>query len=649
MVTVRSAPSSPTGWTAASPGAMAASPGPIHSAAPAPASLPLAPAAAPSIPPAPPLPAAPGPGQSPAPTAGKDGPSGGRPARLRNFNWEAIPAERIRGHPNLWTAAGRPGGFPLDVHLLEQLFGQRPEPPGAALRGQSAEQVSLLDAKKILHLGIFLKQFKRPVQEIVADIQQGMGAAYGAENLLELTKLLPDVEEVKRLEAFRGDGACLSEAELFALLLVRVPSYGRRLELLVLQEEFFPQLRTLQSAIQIMTEAVLELLDCEELHDLIRLVLKAGNYLNQGGYAGSALGFRLPSLLRLADTKANQPGVDLLHFLALEAEKMDPNLLHFPSKLPHVGPASRIVEQEVMVELQRLGERLLGAQAGLQALDLEAQMEPFLERADAELRATRASWEGLQEAMATLVDFLCEDPETLSLAECCGVVQAFGERFLAAVQENRAREAAVQRQRQQRQEREQREKQKRRSIATCSAGDPGLQDVQLDLLLWQPQHPRSGRRSRPPPLTESPQARERPLHFSRRHTLTVLPACPEPSARELSAPEAPPGLPPPPTTTTTTSSSSSSSGSSKKVARLWGGGLGALLRSPGASPGPSSPEPSSGGFRFSGLFSRKTLLEGPEAPTSPQASSPKDVSALVGFFRRLSLGDKPRPTSSPQP
>lgn len=37
----------------------------------------------------------------------------------------------------------------------------------------------------------------------------------------------------------------------------------------------------------------------------------------QGGYAGSALGFRVSSLLRLADTKSNKPGVDLLHFVAL--------------------------------------------------------------------------------------------------------------------------------------------------------------------------------------------------------------------------------------------------------------------------------------------------------------------------------------------
>lgn len=91
-----------------------------------------------------------------------------------------------------------------------------------------------------------------------------------------------------------------------------------------------------------------ELLECEELHTILHLILSAGNYLNsvspwrrrpaaplppppnqcsraaatpplhsQGSYAGSAAGFRLASLLKLPNTKANEPGVDLLHFVAM--------------------------------------------------------------------------------------------------------------------------------------------------------------------------------------------------------------------------------------------------------------------------------------------------------------------------------------------
>ncbi|ETE61913.1 hypothetical protein L345_12334, partial [Ophiophagus hannah] len=63
--------------------------------------------------------------------------------------------------------------------------------------------------------------------------------------------------KVEKLESFQGDRSRLSEAEVFALLLVQVPSYARRLELLVLKLQLLPQLSTLQSAIQTLTRAAL--------------------------------------------------------------------------------------------------------------------------------------------------------------------------------------------------------------------------------------------------------------------------------------------------------------------------------------------------------------------------------------------------------
>lgn len=38
---------------------------------------------------------------------------------------------------------------------------------------------------------------------------------------------------------------------------------------------------------------------------------------SQGGYAGSAVGFRMASLLKLADTKANKPGMNLMHYVVM--------------------------------------------------------------------------------------------------------------------------------------------------------------------------------------------------------------------------------------------------------------------------------------------------------------------------------------------
>ncbi|XP_039353175.1 FH2 domain-containing protein 1-like isoform X1 [Mauremys reevesii] len=575
-----------------------------------------------------------------------------RRSKLRSFHWTVIPAERVRGRPSVWTASSRHDRTPLDVAHLEELFGEQPGwgPRGPLLLGRPQGQVSLLDSKKILNLEIFLKQFKRPVQQIVADLRAGAGALYGAEKLLELCKMLPDADEqVKTLRAFQGPWSQLSDAEAFSLLLVGVPSYARRLELLVLKEEFFPQLNSLKSSIQILTEAARELLGCEELHIVIRLVLRAGNYMNTGGYAGHAAGFRMASLLRLADTKANKPGVDLLHFVAMEAERKDRSLLDFPSKLEHVGLASRIQEQEVASELQGLGERLAGARSSLPELG-PGQLEPFLQLAQAELGTVQAELERLRQDTAALRDFYCEDEALFCLQEMCAVLHAFGGRFRTAVQENRAREQAEQR----RQQLERQRQEKRRSIATCSAQEPELQDVELDFLLMRTPHlcrrsrtprgPRTGpcgsldlgagvrpdQAALPEPSTrETGQGR-----LSRRHTLAILPAHPEPQDSLGPAPAPPPGLPATPV-------------GRKGGLMAW---LPERLPSPGASPKAvgcsldTSPSRS-----FPSLFRKKAPspgAEGQAGPVSPTAS-PKGVSTLAGFFWRLSLAEKPlRPSQS---
>ena len=37
----------------------------------------------------------------------------------------------------------------------------------------------------------------------------------------------------------------------------------------------------------------------------------------QGGYAGNAVGFKMASLLKLVDTRANKPGMNFMHYVAL--------------------------------------------------------------------------------------------------------------------------------------------------------------------------------------------------------------------------------------------------------------------------------------------------------------------------------------------
>ncbi|KAJ8266674.1 hypothetical protein GJAV_G00133320 [Gymnothorax javanicus] len=388
---------------------------------------------------------------------------------------------------------------------MEELFshsaaGQSPNervPPGRGGRGmlvtaQTTETIFILNAKRSMNIGIFLKQFKRPMTELLKDIQLGKWTESGTGKLRELSKHLPEEEEVKRLLAFRGDLSCICEADLFMVLLVKVPCYEERIRGLVLREEFLPLVEEMKQSISIMTSAAKELLACDDLHSIIRLVLKAGNYMNAGGYAGSAIGFRMTSLLKLVETKANKPSMNLMHYVAMQAQEIDETLLKFPIQLRSIGAAARINKQEVEADFKREVERVKGSKEDCcKHQDLQLQMESFLQTAESILAEVEVSLQALDSASQSVAEFFCEEPSQFKLEECCSIFHSFCEKFMRALQENRERELAEQKRRQRLQYAA-----KRRSVATCSSldRDKDLEGVALEYVLEKFLSSRASRR-----------------------------------------------------------------------------------------------------------------------------------------------------------
>ena len=62
---------------------------------------------------------------------------------------------------------------------------------------------------------------------------------------------------------------------------------------------------------------VADIRKCVALSIIMHMILQCGNYLNRGVSLGNAAGFQLSSLQKLTDTKANKPGINLLHYVAM--------------------------------------------------------------------------------------------------------------------------------------------------------------------------------------------------------------------------------------------------------------------------------------------------------------------------------------------
>ncbi|NXB05149.1 FHDC1 protein, partial [Cnemophilus loriae] len=454
-------------------------PCPLTGAPPAP---PLPPGMPPPPPPPPPLP---GPNIPLPPQLVNGHDSHGKKKRMRSFFWKTIPEEQVRGKNNIWTIAARPQ-YQIDTKTIEELFGQQEEAKPQDSRNRSLkssfketkEEVSILDAKRSMNIGIFLKQFKKSAESIIEDIYHGRSQPYGSELLHEFLKLLPEAEEVKKLKAFDGDVSKLSQADYFMYLLIQVPNYALRIEAMVLEREFSPSCASLQDDMKIIRRATKELMTCEELHSILHLVLQAGNIMNAGGYAGNAVGFKLSSLLKLADTKANKPGMSLLHFVALEAQKKDAALLNFSEKIRSVHDAARLSIDNVEAELHSLSVKTRSVKDSIRRdPKLFHQMESFLQFAVRHLKELEHQKRELQKEGNALIDFFCEDKETMKLDECFQIFRDFCIRFNTAVKENREREIQELHSLQRRKELEE----KRRSWAAGELGSFGRSSSENDV------------------------------------------------------------------------------------------------------------------------------------------------------------------------
>jgi inverted formin-2 len=128
---------------------------------------------------------------------------------------------------------------------------------------------------------------------------------------------------------------------------------------MLLKEEFTANLNYLEPSINAMlyagegefvadqphnfptTYSFADLMLNKAIQEVLYMVVVAGNFLNSGGYAGNAAGVKLSSLQKLTDIRANKPGMNLIHFVALQAEKKNRELLVFPEQFSTLENASK--------------------------------------------------------------------------------------------------------------------------------------------------------------------------------------------------------------------------------------------------------------------------------------------------------------------
>ncbi|XP_033742785.1 mucin-5AC-like isoform X2 [Pecten maximus] len=377
--------------------------------------------------------------------------------KMRSLQWQKIPTNKVlSGKPNIWSTAGRRfNGYVsnMDFEAIEELFSvPTPQAPTVATnqngtsstlerKKKESTEINLLDGKRSLNVNIFLRQFRMPNDQIVQLLRDGVSERFESERLKGLLRILPDQDEIERLQNFDGDRDRLGSAEKFFLCLLGLPQYKLRIEGMLVKEEFKASMDYIKPHVEAVIETANEIKAHDDLQELFYLVLIAGNYLNGGNYAGDAAGFKLSSLIKLTETRANKPRMNLLHFVIMQAEDKNPDLLTFPAKLKYLKDATQAPLESLGSDIASFSGRVNAIAKALETVgpDFKAQMAGFLMDAEKDIAELQADLNDMENLRVELAEFFCEDKATFRLDECFKVLHTFCERFKKSVVENEQR------------------------------------------------------------------------------------------------------------------------------------------------------------------------------------------------------------------
>ncbi|KAI7754936.1 hypothetical protein M8C21_007144, partial [Ambrosia artemisiifolia] len=179
-----------------------------------------------------------------------------------------------------------------------------------------------------------------PLPDMLNSVLALDASALNIDQVESLSKFCPTKEEMETLKNYTGNKEMLGKCEQYFMELMKVPRAESKLRVFAFTITFTSQVSDLRRNLSTINDATKEVKESAKLRQIMQTILTLGNAINQGTARGSAIGFKLDSILKLSDTRARNNKMTLMHYLCkLLAEKM-PHLLDFDQDLSHLEAAS---------------------------------------------------------------------------------------------------------------------------------------------------------------------------------------------------------------------------------------------------------------------------------------------------------------------
>ncbi|XP_064197300.1 LOW QUALITY PROTEIN: inverted formin-2-like [Anguilla rostrata] len=435
--------------------------------------------------------------------------------RMKKLNWQKLPPRAVSNSHSMWMSVQTDSPMELDYSSIEQLFCLPQVDPKSksttAPAKKEPKEISFIDAKKNMNLNIFLKQFRCSNEEFLAMVAGGDRSKFDVEVLKQLQKLLPEKHETENLTSFQGEREKLANADQFYLLLLAVPCYSLRIECMLLCETACV-LEMLRSQVKVVAQACDGVRQSVHLSRFCKLILDVGNFFNYGSHIGNAEGFRISTLLKLTETKANKPRITLLHHILEEAEQNHADLLNLPNDIEICEKAAGVNLDSIQSEANSLSLRLENIKNKVSS-SVEDIKQQYMSAIQENMKACNDLGEqfaDIEKKKTDLAQYLCEDASTLKLEDLFGTIGTFCGLFLKALKENKSRrEQAVRMElRQKRQAEEEAKRQTEGGVIKRKIPPPQEEGCIIDNLLADIRKGYQLQKTRPKSKLESPFAIE---------------------------------------------------------------------------------------------------------------------------------------------
>ncbi|XP_061355054.1 formin-like protein 18 [Gastrolobium bilobum] len=372
--------------------------------------------------------------------------------KLKPLHWLKL-SRAVQG--SLWAEAQKSGEASkapeIDMSELESLFSAAVPRAVPSKKsnvqssvGPKSDKVQLIDHTRAYNCEILLSKVKVPLHEFMSSVLALEESALDTDQVENLMKFCPTKEEIEVLKGYNGDKEKLGRCEQFFLELMKIPRVESKLMVFSFKIQFHSQASDLRDSLHVVNAASEEIRNSVKLRRIMQTILSLGNALNQGTAKGSAIGFRLDTLLKLTETRARNNKITLMHYLCKVVADKLPEVLDFSKDLANLEPAAK-------VQLKFVAEEMQGINKGLEKVEHELSnsendgpisetfsknLKEYLCSAKAEVSSLASLYSLVGRNVDALIIYFGEDPSRCPFEQVVTTLLNFTGMFNKAHEEN---------------------------------------------------------------------------------------------------------------------------------------------------------------------------------------------------------------------